>query len=509
MKKLLNYIFLLSLLLCSACSKDFGNYDYSKVNDISIVEGVLAGDRVEHRIYRVIYEKELKIMPVVTGTLSGSDVSQLAFAWYIDGELVSEEQNLVFKADKKIGQVVGNLKILDKSSSISKSYNFFVDIINSFKLGYYILSENANQDAMLYTISSVDETPIVERLNVPSFNNLGKNPIYLGGYHVESVSDFRDYWNVIFLGVKDAKYPVMLIDSRRFLPFRLYNSSSYIGDGDFEFSPSQIWSDLESNNDHVYANNKGKLHLLTRGVISEVKYPNDPWNYSMASNGLFRPSLYLSADYYSSRYTAFYDNLNKTVRMLSNKDGRLFSFNESHDDAIDASLLDGHEFLFGSNYLYGEKVVMFTFITRKDNRLHCFEVGIDEYGPSQMKELGSIDILSYAPITKILFNESRRQFQIAMGKTIYTMDAMASNHELELREYVTLPADAKGNISDFSTGSMHDSNYNPNLLLISTFDQSFSGDKKSSIYIYNRYTQELFYSYENCVEQVKGLYVGV
>ncbi len=507
MKSLLKLCYISCLMLLLGCSKDIGNYEYKDVNAIKI-GGLKEGNHTTARIYPIPFGEELKLSPTYEGTLSGDNLSDLDFEWTVDGQVVSNDKELVYLANKLYGRLKAELKVKDNSTSITTSYHFFIDVINRFKSGYYILSEKANEDATLYCISNIVSPLRVENVDIPILQGMGKKPIMLNGKHKYG-SSASDFWNYLTLVVQDATYPVSLIDSREFMPLRLYNSSAYLGGGDFKLSPTAAWGDLSSN-ENIFIVNNGKYHLLLKGIISDPMYPQDPLDYDAGPNGLFQPSLMLTSFDYADKFFATYDFRNKTVRLVSNQVGLAYQFNVNHDYAIDASKLEGHTFLYGSNDLVGNSLI-YTFMTRKGDKLHCFNVDLTLASrvASGFREIGSVDIPAGADISQISFNDQTKAFLLGIGKTVYRVQNLAVNNKLVLEEYLKLPNDAPGEISCFNFGAKRYGSTDDNVILIATTDQNAPTDKKSSIYIYNQADFSLFYANKYAVEKVKGLYVGI
>lgn len=507
MKKILNIAFTSLFILLYACSKDIGNYDYKSVNDLQITSGVLPGVHNTQRIYSVPFGDALNITPTIEGTISGSDLSHVEFLWTIDEKVVSKTKDLHYTANERYGKLSGVLKITDKTTSIVKTYAFFVEVINRFKAGYYFLTESNNQDASMYCIPTSSTDFGLQEINIPRLGKFGKNPFYLGGY-LRYGNSSSDYWNIIFLGIKEATYPVSVIESKEFFPFRLYDNSSYLGEGSLNFTPNQMWHDPGTSNDVMHAIINGKLHILSRGAVSEAKFSKDPENYFIGTKGLFKMHSTTTLE----QFVAFFDDANKKLRLISAGSSVPFNFNVNHDVTQAPGLFTGHEFLFGTYYNSSPNIV-YTFVTKKDNQLHLFEGTINATTrvPGPLVKIGATDIPGGSPVSRLFFNSSQLSYYVGIGKTLYRFQNKAINNVLTMEEYVKLPADAPGNISDFTFGNVSSgirtTNYNS--LLITTTDMSVTFDNKSSIYIYNTQNLTLSNSQKYALGSVKGIYVGL
>ncbi|MCA5006745.1 PKD-like family lipoprotein [Sphingobacterium bovistauri] len=507
MKKIINIAFSSIIILLAACSKDLGNYDYTKINDLQITDGVLPGDHNTNRIYNVSFGDVLNVSPTIEGSISGNDLSQVEFLWTIDDKVVSKTKDLLYTANDKYGKLNGVLKITDKSTSIVKTYAFFVEVMNGFKAGYYFLTENNNNDASMHCIPTSSPDFGLKQINIPRIGDFGKNPFYLGGY-LRYGNSSSDYWNIIFLGVKDAKYPVSVIESKEFFPFRLYDNTSYLGEGTLDFNPKQMWHDPGTSNDVMHGVINGKLHVFSRGAASEAKFTKDPDNYNIGPNGLFKMHNSSTLE----QFIAFFDDANRRIRLISAGSNVPFNFNVEHNVPQASELFTGHDFLFGTYYNNSPNIV-YTFITKKDNQLNLFEGTINATTrlPGALVKIGTADIPENNPVSRISFNSSQLSYYVGIGKTLYRFQNKAIDNVINLEEYIKLPSDAPGNISDFIFGNVsigiRATNYNS--LVITTTDMSFSSDNKSSIYIYNTQNLTLSNAQKHVLGSVKGIYVGL
>lgn len=508
MKKIINIAFASIFILLTACSKDIGNYDYTKINDLQITDGVLPGLHNTNRIYSIPFGDALNISPTIEGTISGDDLSQVEFLWTIDEKVVSNSKDLQYIVNEKYGKLNGVFKITDKTTSIVKTYAFFVEVINNFKVGYYFLTENNNKDASLYCIPTSSADFGLKEIIIPKLGNYGKNPFYLGGY-LRYGNSTSDYWNIIFLGIKDATYPVSVIESKEFSTFRLYDNNSYLGQGILDFAPNQMYHDPGFSNDVMHGVINGKLHIFSRGAVSEAKFSKDPDNYHIGTNGLFKMHSQLSLE----QFVAFFDDANKKIRLISAGSNVPFNFSVDHNVTQTPGLFTGHEFLFGTYYNSPPTNIVYTFVTKKDNQLHLFEGTINAItrvsGP--LDKIGVADIPAGSPVSRIFFNSNQLSYYVGIGKTLYRFQNKAINNVIALEEYVKLPTDAPGNISDFMFGNVNirirTTNFNS--LLITTTDMTVSSDEKSSIYIYNTQNLTLSNAQKYALGSVKGIYVGL
>jgi hypothetical protein len=492
--KLTTYISAFALLLVAgSCSKDLGNYDYKEVNEIKI-DSLLDGSHHTRRIYTVSFNDTLTLEPVITGTISKDDLSGLEFKWTVDGETVSTTPKLQYVANKKYGKLLADFVVTDKSTSVETTHSFFVDVVNPYKLGFYILSQKQNGDAVLYVRSTIKNNAIFEEVTIPILNPLGKNPISISSSRKYGNSS-SDYYNQIVLGVRNATNPVAVLDSREFLPVLLYNQSSYVGDGSFNFDPvmlkmSPVMSDLV-----VFATNSdGKVFSLWKGAISQEQFDQDPLDYQMSGHGVANPYSWIQ------QLTSFYDVKNQKIRLLTRAttNPRVYFFERSIDQYTkNLDITAGQEYVFGAE-ASGIDTARFVYLMKSGNTLTSYKLGTSaslatEVVASELSKIAETTIADLSQLGAVNYDLSGRFWYVAIGHTIYRASVLG----LDLQPFITLPEGASGLINKFHIAN--------NRLLVSTYDDS---SKKSSAYVYNLSDLTLMYSQHN-LEQVVDLIVGI
>lgn len=490
-KKIFPYLYImLAVTFFSACSRDLGNYNYHAVNEI-MIDSLKAGGHHTNRIYTVSYGDTLKLNPTITGTLSGTDLSNLSFEWTIDGQNLAATNNITYVANKKYGKLLGMFTVLDNTTNIKTSYSFFVDVVNSYKLGYYLLSKKENGDAVLYCQSTIKAEPIFREVIIPTLTPLGKNPVSLSSSRKYGASS-SDYFNQIVMGINDAKYPVSVLDSREFTPTLLYNNSSYIGSEGINFKPlslsmSPVLSDLV-----IYAvNQDNKLYSLWKGAISLPICSTDPLNYEAAANGFANPYSYIQVT------ASFYDKKNKQIRFMGRDllNPLSYTFTRMFTGVKNINLTDGQEYLFGAE-ASGIDSSYFVYLTKKDDKLYSYKAGYipgTSYQPAELVKIAEKTMPDLDKLAGIRYDISGRFWYVSIGRTIYRASVLG----LDLQPYLTLPASDNGSISKFIIDKGR--------ILISTYNTS---TRKSSVYIYDSANLTLI-NESHGLEQVVDLVVGI
>ncbi|WP_343321659.1 PKD-like family lipoprotein [Sphingobacterium multivorum] len=480
-----SFILFLALLIVGGCSKDLGNYNYKDVNTITIT-GLLEANHPTGRIYEIPFNDTIRLNPTVMGTLSASDTTQLTFEWKVDSVAVSKSKNLFYVANKRYGKISAEFTVTDRSTGITSSYNCFLNIVNPYKWGYYVLTQDKLKAASLYCLSSITKKASFDQVLLPKLGKLGQNPLSISGTKKYGASS-TDFYNVLTIGIQDAVNPVVVIDSREFVPTLLYNSSSYVGGGNFELRPSQVMNDRY--NDVIYVVNKGKFHVLRKGAIALPAFINDPTDYQIAPNGVAAP---LGNGRY---FMSVYDEKNKKVRVWDNGiTANEYVYINDYKDILGQELMNGKVFLACSyanipsiNHIY---------LFKQDNQLYSYRLDYAaDYKPKSFSLLGSGPMPTTGSIGYVYFDGPTSRWFMAIGKTIY----MASYLGVEFQKYVQLPENAIGDIVKFKILD--------GKLMIATNDLTAS--KPGSIYIYNANTMVLEQSFPHVVDEIVDLHLGI
>lgn len=138
MKRIYWIVGCLLLLGIGACTEDKGNYDYTRLNDLTI--GGL------EKSYTVEQSERLSIAADITG-VEGFDASRYDYLWYAwrinnaaDPDTLSYEKDL----DVEIGIAVGNYQlrylVTDKETGVYYKQEAELNVINSYSAGVVVLS---------------------------------------------------------------------------------------------------------------------------------------------------------------------------------------------------------------------------------------------------------------------------------------------------------------------------------------------------------------------------------
>lgn len=159
--KAIKYISLFALIcLLPACVDDEGNYSYTDVNEIK-VEGI------EERYTGMAYRDVIDIVPEVSGSLFGSDVSTLyEYTWYRcfsnhTHEVIGTEKDLHWQANVSPGTHTLFLSVKDTKTGYEKRFRTSVVLSSPFTRGFLILGNRPHTDNLV----GLDMLTIIEGKN--------------------------------------------------------------------------------------------------------------------------------------------------------------------------------------------------------------------------------------------------------------------------------------------------------------------------------------------------------
>lgn len=128
------------------CFENNGNYTYTRLPKIKVSTTSSATLVIGEKC---TFVAKAEHGPEYTG--------ELAFEWMIDGEVVGNEKEYTFEANK-IGQYQGLLRAYDVKTGLSYTYQYLVNVKPDYETGFLILSETEDGNSEIHLIRSA-ETP--------------------------------------------------------------------------------------------------------------------------------------------------------------------------------------------------------------------------------------------------------------------------------------------------------------------------------------------------------------
>ncbi|MHC8947627.1 PKD-like family lipoprotein [Sphingobacterium hungaricum] len=494
MKLILNLLIISTMI---SCSDDLGNYTYTDINRITI-SGLGEDESVGEKSYDIIVGDTIKLSPTVLGTISKDDTSDLSFFWVVENDTVSTSKDLVYKVPT-VGQLYCSFIVIDNTTNLTSQYNFFINGVNIFKYGYYILTEKDNGDAALYIKSAVDLNKPVEEVFVQGFPNWGKHPLSINGTNQTEVGNVNSYYYSLAVAIKDGINNVIYIDSRQFLPTMLYNSTSSVEP--IIFSPTHVLASYLTPN-KIYAVNNGKIYILRTGTISLPKYYTDPLDYFVEKDQICSPFLY------EGSLLSFFDKKNNVIRMMGTGGTTEDNYITSYETTLTDSLTKDKTYLLGSEILAGFTAGWY-YLMKKDNSLYSYKVTISSSKIQPIAQVATKDLTTIGvninDISQYYYNQTTNYWYFSVGRSIYR----CSYTGLNFVKYVDLPADDTGSIIKFNiTQSLI---VDPKKMVIATYNPNSTNPKKGSFYVYSTSTTTpqlqitSKYSIDKCVSAYAGI----
>ncbi|ULT40432.1 PKD-like family lipoprotein [Niabella defluvii] len=146
-QKYIHALLLLLLLVFAGCYKDQGNYDYKKINEISVTDAAAA-----QRIF-INQGDTLRLNPAVSQTIPSGDLS---YAWFMYNnspnssyamprDTIARTPNLVFRVTGDLFVLGENyrvtVKVTDNKTGISAVRQYDITVANKYAQGWMFLEE--------------------------------------------------------------------------------------------------------------------------------------------------------------------------------------------------------------------------------------------------------------------------------------------------------------------------------------------------------------------------------
>lgn len=174
-------LLLIAGLICQlSCIKDNSNFDYKKGNPVKI-SFTFAGD------LQAVVDEPVTLKPLRVFEVPGKTVNDYEHEWYQDGELISNDSNLVYNGAKP-GYFRLNYYMIDKESGIRFDPGGIlpVNVISPYETGWGILYEKNGESE----IAHVRKTQAGYRDQLDLYRNknngeiLGSQPLRIKDYYV-------------------------------------------------------------------------------------------------------------------------------------------------------------------------------------------------------------------------------------------------------------------------------------------------------------------------------------
>ncbi|MDE6370017.1 MAG: hypothetical protein K2K92_00840 [Duncaniella sp.] len=151
-----NHIFSLALLLAAAsmtvgCSDDLGNYVYTPINEVDVVQG---DDLVRGKTYNyVAHIDHMRFSPELYSSLGITDDSQYEYEWRImpsgasnesvdpDSKVICREREIDYVILQRPGKYSCFFNVRDKASDVVYSVPFYIQVTSTTNEGWLVLCD--------------------------------------------------------------------------------------------------------------------------------------------------------------------------------------------------------------------------------------------------------------------------------------------------------------------------------------------------------------------------------
>lgn len=286
------YIFpLLALGLLASCVDDEGNYNYKKLNEVSIQD-------IAESYAPLAYFDKVTISPVLSGSLAGEDLTNYDYQWHIclnshsNHIVISDQKDLDWVADVPPGTYTLYFTVKDRATGLEKQQSTILNVGSPYNRGFLVLGENENNQVAMDMISMPLERDTVMIENVFE-NELGicgaKELIFSGG------GQTAEHHQFLWLITNDNAYKL-----------NYGEEFSVIGElSDFDFIEVDAPHEVPMHICDIYprqvgwygSGNRGRNYrgfitndMVLLGMNSASEYYTQPINrYSPSSNEYFKP----------------------------------------------------------------------------------------------------------------------------------------------------------------------------------------------------------------------------
>jgi hypothetical protein len=237
MKANKNIYYLIFIFFICSCAKDLGTYEYKELNNVKISGFV---DAENGYILGIL--DDLQITPKISRTIENNE-NDLSFSWKINYKEVSTERNLNFTIPTTMpfGEIKCQYIVTNNSNGMKYFYDFTINVMSVFNFGYYVLSEEDDNTALIsYLQSKYDANTQWKFTKSIGGVTLGKYPSQFGK-KFKYLSSFKDYGFLFYVLCKEGKYNMIETNSFTFTPTTFANNSSYITNPDgVPFEPKSM-----------------------------------------------------------------------------------------------------------------------------------------------------------------------------------------------------------------------------------------------------------------------------
>ncbi|RFS21770.1 hypothetical protein DVR12_14005 [Chitinophaga silvatica] len=483
----MKYLLYISLILMVACSKDKGNYDYQTLNDV-VITGIKSGQDNDN-IYNIVQGTKLIINPDVTRKLNQDP--DLSYTWEIGKDTVGTDKNLDVTINLPFGKNNGRYTVKDNKTGVRYFTDFIVNVTSPYGKGYFILAESSTGNTMISFKSLINASdPIISTDEIAGVK-YGKKPVNIMGYKLYA-SGPNDYKWQVFVTSQEGPNPTVFTDLTSFVPQKFINATSYLEGQNFSFAPTYATTFTSSTLNFFISG--GKLITYRKGILYRPAAPDDADDYRLA------PWIGTILTIHQSDFIG-YDEKNERFRhfsvqptdVVSGIYGDRFTYDKISEIPGYHDATKGQHFFAGGGWnVSTTQTAVVKAILKSGNKLHFYTLPMvykspatSPYIPVITKDAefdlpGGLLAGATATLSAVTFD-----WYICNGNKIYRANSITPT----LNDVITLPAGA----GEIITVRLLE---NDTKLLVGTYKENASGDKKGSLYKIDIAGQKILEAYE-------------
>ncbi len=270
MKSKIIYIHLAVLLAFYGCLQDEGNYAYLELNEVDEISGI-------EQMYSITkFEDTLRIRPEVMFKLEQE--GDYSYEWAVNHPVYNEQTRLyentelVISTDKDLEYIANHevpyddlfatFKVINNSTSVTKTKDFQIRIQNAYQYGYYFLTEEVDGNSELFMVRNNWKT-IDDFFEKTTGLTLKGQPFGMELYEPSSGTEL-----IIFTSDPQTVGAVMDLNEVQYK----WPASKCFHEGYLGSEPIVVdWFNYEPNSGDFYTIISGDYHYTTRWAKGDYK----------------------------------------------------------------------------------------------------------------------------------------------------------------------------------------------------------------------------------------------
>jgi len=296
MKKIY-YLLFVPLFLMTSCLEDNGNYDYTKLKEVSIT-GL-------NDSYRFVLQQPVSLTPNVSTDINSSNLS---YDWRIGNDTIAKTPSLNYTFNKTLNTTDPlTFEVYDKTTNVRYLKRMTIAVVSPFNTGWLILSDANGKPVLSFQSYEQDSVYYADAYKTVNNESLTGKAKYVKQLRYSDYNTGAVYDRVSVV-CQDGKSPEL--DGITLLKKKYYEDE-YKGTG--TFSIGAINSENYYTDAAMFIINGGKIYEKTPGGVGtpddgKYQYPlyGDDKGYSVANTyAKAYYNYYFMVDELNKRYVWF------------------------------------------------------------------------------------------------------------------------------------------------------------------------------------------------------------